>query len=132
MTEQIPLPELLAELAEVHGLGAALSLAREAGGSVISIPKTVTPRLKGRFGEPVATWLVESYPAEQVTVPLGPYAADRVRAEQLRRAIIEGDGSASAIARRFGIHARTVKRHRAHVRTGDADLPLMALLKQSD
>ncbi|WPZ33207.1 hypothetical protein T8K17_01880 [Thalassobaculum sp. OXR-137] len=126
----LPLPQLLAELAEAHGLGAALSLAREAGGTIVFLPEKPTPLLTRRFGDQVATWLVSTYGTGPVAIPLGPYARDRVRAEKLRQAIINGEGSASDLARRFGIAARTVKRHRAKAREQDDDLPLLAGLSQ--
>lgn len=125
-----PLPKLLADVAEAHGLGAALTLARDAGGTILFIPEKPTPLLIGRVGVEVATWLVETYGTGPVEIPLGPYARDRVRAEKLRQAITNGEGTSSELARRFGIAARTVKRHRAKVREQDDDLPLLSRLSQ--
>lgn len=121
-----PLPPLLATIAEALGTGAALSLAREAGGSILPVPKRPTARFVARFGEALAAWLCEHHGPGHLEVPLGPTGARAERAAALRNAIAQKQGSASTLARRFGIASRTVKRHRAQARDGDADLPLFA------
>lgn len=132
MTDQAPpLPQLLADVAAALGGGAALSLAREAGGSILAVPKRPTSRFVARFGEPLAAWLCENHGPGHLEVPLGPTGARAERAAALRNAIVEKQGSASGLARRFGIASRTVKRHRAQARDGDADLPLFATPKTS-
>ena len=129
MAETPPLPKLLADLAEAQGMGAALTLAREAGGTVIYVPKSLTRTIERRFGRAIAQWLVEQYGPSMVEIPLGPNAREWQRAAALRAAIVDQRGSANELAKRFGIASRTVKRHRAKARDDDADLPLLAMLK---
>lgn len=126
MTDAPPLPQLLADVAAALGGGAALSLAREAGGSILPVPKRPTARFVARFGEALAAWLCEHHGPGHLEVPLGPTGARAERAAALRTAIVQREGSASNLARRFGIASRTVKRHRAAAREGEADLPLFA------
>ncbi len=125
-----PLPKLLADVAEALSTGEALRLARDAGGAILVVPKHPTDRFVERFGEPLAVWLCENHGPGHVDVPLGPFGHRATRAASLRAAIVQREGSASDMARRFGIAARTVKRHRAQARDGDADLPLLAPLKE--
>ena len=129
MTDQAPpLPQLLADIAEALGTGAALRLARDHGGGRLAVPKHPTPAFVAKVGQELAAWLCEHHGPGHVDMPLGPTGD---RAARLRRAIEQGDDSASAIARRFGVAGRTVKRHRAQARAGDADLPLFTPRKSS-
>ena len=130
MADTPPLPRLLADLAEAQGIGAALTLAREAGGTVIYVPKRLTRTIERRFGRAIGHWLVEQYGPAMVEIPLGPNAREWQRAAAIRAAIVDQRGSANDMARLFGVTTRTVKRHRAKARDDDADLPLLAGLKR--
>jgi hypothetical protein len=123
------LPKLLAEIAEAIGTGAALRLAQDHGGRILAVPKQPTAAFVDKVGEATAAWLCENHGPGYVDVPLGPTGDRADRAARLRQAIEQREGSASELARRFGVAARTVKRHRAHARDGDGDLPLFSSLK---
>lgn len=129
MSDQPPLPKLLADLAEALGTGAALDLARNLGGVILSVPAKPTARFRQRVGDQVAAWLCENYGPGHVDVPIGPSGDRFKRAAQMHEAIVQREGSASELARRFGVAARTVKRHRAQAREDGSDLPLLAPLK---
>lgn len=125
MIDDAPLPPLLSSIADALGSGAALRLAREAGGGILYVPNRPSERFIARFGAELATWLCEHHASVHLEVPLGPTGARAERTAALRAAIERGEGSASTLARRFGIVSRTVKRHRADLRDGE-DLPLFA------
>lgn len=132
MTDQAPpLPKLLADVAEALGTGAALRLAQDHGGARMAVPKNPSPAFVAKVGPQLAAWLCEHHGPGHVDVPLGPTGDRADRAARLRRAIEHGDASAAAIARRFGIADRTVKRHRAQARAGDAELPLFSPKKSN-
>jgi len=130
MTDQAPpLPKLLADVAEALGTAAALRLARDHGGRILAVPKRPTDAFVAKVGQELAAWLCENHGPGHVDVPLGPTGDRAERAARMHTAIVQGEGSASDLARRFGVAARTVKRHRANARVGDTDLPLLAPLK---
>jgi len=126
-----PFPKLLADVAEALGTGAALRLARDYGGGILTVPKRSTPAFVAKVGPELAAWLCENHGPGHIDVPLGPTGDRAARAAALRTAIERNEGSASVLARRFGIVSRTVKRHRAQARDGDADLPLFTSRKSS-
>lgn len=116
------LPALLAEIAEVVGIEAALSIAEVKGGQAASIPSRLRDDhwLVKAIGRERAETLSEHFCSgrsrAQLDIPLGPtgsYLGDRRRrAAVVRQALAEG-ATANEAARRAGITRRSVHRQKA-------------------
>lgn len=123
MTEpRVYLPALLAEIAEAAGLPAALKIADARGGTRVHFPARAPdghwlPELVGREAADKICRLYHTtgHGGVEQLVPLGPkgfYARARRMAEQLTR-----DGvSREEVARRLGVHIRSVQRYRGRLR----------------
>lgn len=116
------LPKLLAEIAEVAGLGPALLVARERGGDRASFPAAaqVGPGnwLHDLVGREAALKIADRFTSRgsiELEVPLGPAGALSRSREALQRMIAEGKSSGE-IARTLGITRRTVVRNRRRLR----------------
>jgi DNA-binding NarL/FixJ family response regulator len=119
------LPKLLAEIAEVAGLGAALLVAREKGGGRASFPAMaqVAPGnwLHDLVGEEAALKIADRFTSRgsiELEVPLGPEGARSRSRDALYRMIAEGKSSGE-IARVLRITRRTVVRNRRRLREED-------------
>ena len=122
------LPGVLREVAQATGLGAALKLAGEFGGTEIWVPEKMTPdhRLARALGIDAAAAVVALYGMGHLLVPLGPLAdAGRKRREIM--AMIEKSRPAAEIARVLRCHVRTVYRTKSRSVAGDTNqLDLLA------
>lgn len=122
------LPGVLREVAQAAGLGAALQLAGEFGGTEIWVPEKLTPdhRLAKALGAEAAGVVLALYGRGHLLVPLGPLAdAGRKRREIM--AMIEMGRPASEIARALRCHVRTVYRTKSRSAAGDPNqLDLLA------
>lgn len=112
------LPRLLAEIAEVAGLGPALLVAQKRGGARASFPAVskVEPGnwLHDLVGRDAALKIAERLTARgslELEVPLGPESARNRNRETLLQMISE-NRSASEIARELRVSRRTVVRNR--------------------
>lgn len=119
------LPKLLAEIAEVAGLGAALLVARERGGDRASFPAAaqVSPGnwLHDLVGREAALKIADRFTSRgsiELEVPLGPEGARSRSRDALYRMMTEGRSSGE-IARTLGITRRTVVRNRRRRREDD-------------
>jgi hypothetical protein len=114
------LPTVLFDIAQVFGLGRALTFAGEFGGRRVYIPKTPAggAKIAAAVGHDLLEWLVERYGGENLLVPLGEHSGYSQRIAQVRRLVDQGE-SASTITKVAAVHRRTVQRHRAKVRDDD-------------
>ncbi|MBY6244182.1 helix-turn-helix domain-containing protein [Methylosinus sp. Sm6] len=121
MSEYHYLPGLLREIADVAGLPAALAIAEEKGGARVHFPARASEAhwLVRLIGREAADKLCEHFRTAQggarELVPLGPrnfYAQARRKAARLA----EEGCSREEVARRLGVHIRTVQRYRARGR----------------
>lgn len=112
-------PDLLLQVVDALGQGAALALAREFGGTEVYLPAPVRidseHRLARALGLDNAQKIAGLLGPGRVLVPLGASGNGRRRARVLDDALAEGASAAEA-ARRAGCHIRTAYRHRERVR----------------
>lgn len=111
----VQLPSLLRELAEAHGVAAALRFAADFGGREIMVPTKASPDhpIAKSIGLPALRWLIAArYPGEKIDVPLGPLSTYRKTIEATRR-LVEQEAPTADIVRKLGVHTRTVRRHRS-------------------
>lgn len=118
MTDQL-LPPLLAELAEVAGLGRALAFARDFGGRRIKVAAHMgddhpVVLSLGRAG---ADRLAELRAGEHVVIPYGPTGTTAEARQRLARTLVDG-GSINEAARASGLHHRTAQRMRRKIKDG--------------
>ena len=117
------LPPLLAEIAEVAGLDAALTLAEELGGQKIYMPTAErlrdTHNLAEMLGFDAARKLAARYGGDMLEIPLGPACSETRLRRRIAR-MIESGASSNAIAAACGVTFRTVTRHRAKTRGDDS------------
>lgn len=103
------LPDSLRELAELLGLGAAMTLVERWGGVRLHIP--TCPRddhpLVLHLGETAAEKLAHYYGGDRITVPRGRGLMRAVRDSAIRRLHDKG-ASASELALEFGLTERQV------------------------
>ena len=122
--ERVWLPNLLRDMAEVHGLPMALAFAQRFGGRYLYLPTTARadhPVAKA-FGVDLLEWLLSRdyhQPGTRITVPKGP---DQDRAQRLRalRTLAARNLTADQVAEETGLHVRTVSRWLARLRAEDA------------
>jgi DNA-binding NarL/FixJ family response regulator len=110
-----PLPQILAEVAEIAGLDAALRLAQARGGRRLYVPQKPTPDFVAEIGEPAALALSKLYANETISVPLGPTGAVKQAKRAVHEALARGLSAGDA-ARVAGVTERTVYNHRARRR----------------
>lgn len=115
--DRLQLPGLLAEIAEVAGVGAALAIAEVKGGASAYIP---APPVRAEHwlvlacGQAAADAIAGHFAVRggaHYKIPLGPVAS-RYRLWRKMHQMIDRDIPAAEIARRLGIDERTVRRHR--------------------
>lgn len=123
------LPGILAEIADVAGEDAAITIARAMGGAQVYIPPVPGPdhwltRLVGqeRAGA-IAERLTAGLIGRRVTLPLGPRRHDLPRRAQLDRLIAEGR-STRDIVLTTGYTTRRVEQRRAELRERGPDSQL--------
>ena len=121
---------MLHEIAEVAGLDAAVQLAREYGGTEVSIPRQVAGDhwLVRCVGAKAAAKICDHYCVRdadghavggfRIYVPLAGTGIMARTIAELARALETQDLSVRAAARRFGVSDRTVKRLQAKMRRG--------------
>lgn len=106
------LPGILNDVAEVAGLAKALELAREHGGTEISISDADGSVLVRIVGKPAAAVLVERLARVKVVVPMANQRGAKAR--RARAAELLGSGQSTLkTALACDIHQRTAKRIRA-------------------
>lgn len=92
------LPQILQEVADLAGLGAALQLASARGGRRLYVPQQPTDQFIADIGAKAARALSELYPNEIINVPLGPEGvlkrARRIAEEALERGASAGEAAA--------------------------------------
>jgi DNA-binding CsgD family transcriptional regulator len=126
VTSQAPrdwpwLPHLLFDMARRFGLDTALRFAQRHGGTLIYLP--VRPaaghEIAQAFGQPLLAWLIEHQGGGQrVLVPMGPSQSQAQREAAVRSLTAQGLRKGQ-IARKLGIHVRTVSAIRARQRGQD-------------
>lgn len=117
MDERSPLPGLLGVLARAGHLGAALTLAREWGGTRRRIPKRPAPgmALVDLIGLEPARLLAGLHGDEEVDIPMGVVTGAK------KSAILRQSGTAREVALAVGTTERHVRRVRNAGRTADDD-----------
>lgn len=124
------LPQTLAEIARSCGLGVALTLAREHGGTRLWLPRNPGPNtmLARCVGELAARRIVAHFGGgAELVIPLGPTSDHRQQQVRIERLIQEGKSN-NEIARQLRCHRRTVERHRQALRD-DREPPLLPLMR---
>lgn len=111
------LPGILAEFATLAGQGAALALARDAGGTRIYVPVRAHDGhwLVMTLGRAAADALCTRFGGGSIEVPLADTGSYKALQRTVARRIHELDeakASERTIARRVGVTDRTVRRHR--------------------
>ena len=114
----LPLPGVLAEIADIAGEGAAIGVARAKGGTRVYIPG---PRMLSedhwltRAVGSVAAWRIahSHLGGGAVEIPLGPYAGNRAKVHEAIREGIKTGRSEAAVALAAGVTERTVRRHKS-------------------
>lgn len=121
------LPDLLADLVDLVGAPAAAALARDFGGVRLYLPSQARLRadhpLVRSVGAEAARRIVDRFGGGPLEVPLGPHARTAALARAIRQRLLAGQSEAQ-IARACGVHIRTVRRHRAALRTDPRQLSL--------
>ena len=115
------LPHLLFEMAERFGLDVALRFAELHGGTLVYLPVRAAPghEIAREFGAEVLAWLIEHQGGGQrVLVPMGPSQSQAQREAAVRSLTAQGL-TKSQIARRLGMHVRTVSAIRARIRAAE-------------
>lgn len=119
--ERLPLPHLLAQLADVVGQGQALAFARDFGGRNLSVPRRERMgddhRIVRALGRAGADRLADLYGGETILVPMGPAGSLAEARRRLARAL-DGGASADAAAAQAGLHRRTAFRMRRKMKDG--------------
>lgn len=118
MTEGAPvLPGILGELQRGGFMGAALTLAREWGGTRRRIPKRPAPgmALVDLIGLDAASLLASLYGDEEIDIPLGAQPGRK------KAAILRHTGTAREVARAVNTTERHVRRVRNAGRVIDED-----------
>lgn len=113
MNQNLSLPALLAEIAEVAGLEAALALARAHGGTRAHFLRDPKPThwLSQLIGHEAAQRVGRHLCAGasiELTVPMGPQRRDVMRWVAVARMIADNCSNAE-IARKTGCHYKTVQ-----------------------
>lgn len=108
-----PLPEVLAEIAEVAGSDAAWQLAAARGGRDITIPKNGDPPawLVDLVGKEAAGRICQHYRSNHVFRVLIPLGSAIERQRRFADGMAQGL-SVERTAGLLGVHKRTVYRHR--------------------
>ncbi|MDR3437157.1 helix-turn-helix domain-containing protein [Telmatospirillum sp.] len=117
MIEDLDLPPILAEIAEVAGVVAALQVANAKGGTVayFRAADNLAPGywLVDAVGLDAARKIIERFGPGAIEIPLGPLAGNRNSLwTAIQKALKEGK-SVATVARLVGVHARTVRRHKS-------------------
>ncbi len=121
MNERLFFPPLLNEIADVIGAHATLKLVEARGGSLTYIPATAPDGhwLVGAIGRDAADKLCAHFRTGcggmDIMMPLGSLSITMKRRQAAEQMTREGV-SRSDVARRLGIHTRTVQRYRARMR----------------
>lgn len=116
------LPGVLAQVAQAAGLEAAVRLAQARGGgrAYIPAPEALHDRhwLVLAVGMEAALAIASALGGNEVEVPLGPFAGNRAHVwAAIERGLNEGL-SVEQAARQVGVTARTVRRHKGGVVSG--------------
>ena len=112
-------PNLLAIIEAEFGLEAGKSFAATVGGTEITIPKNPKPHheLCQAVGFEIIAWLSRNYGFGKTIVPLGSAGMQRRKAAEARRLFLQGLSN-NEIARRLGLHLRTIERQRRRFMAG--------------
>lgn len=117
------LPGVLAQVAQAAGLEAAVRLAQARGGgrAYIPAPEALHDQhwLVLAVGMEAALAIASALGGNEVEVPLGPFAGNRAHVwAAIERGLNEGL-SVEQAARQVGVTARTVRRHKGGVVSGE-------------
>lgn len=117
----VPLPPVLAQIADVVGEDAALTIATLRGGTQVYIPPVVSADhwLAQAIGHQAANELADCLTCGikgfRLEIPMGPMSSEAQARAQIDKMIAEGRSERDiAMATRYSI--RTVRRHRAKIR----------------
>jgi hypothetical protein len=117
------LPGVLAQVAQAAGLEASVRLAKARGGgrAYIPAPEALHSRhwLVLAVGMEAALAITSALGGNEVEVPLGPFAGNRAHIwAAIERGLNDGL-SVEEAARQVGVTARTVRRHKGGVPSGE-------------
>jgi hypothetical protein len=118
MTENVfELTGVLADIAEVAGNGAALSIAAEKGGGEAYIPLPENLKidhwLVKLVGLDKAKKIAKRIGGGAMEIPMGPFAGNRAKVWRAIRIALKNGKSTRQAAKMAGVHVRTVFRHKA-------------------
>lgn len=121
MSNALPLPPVLAQIAAVVGEEAALKIAKLRGGTQVYIPPIVAADhwLAEAIGHREANILADELTCGikgfRLEIPMGPMSSEAQARAQIDRMIAEGRSERDiALTTRYSI--RTVRRHKAKIR----------------
>lgn len=105
-------PDQLADIAELIGAPAALTLARAYGGGYLRVPLRLSEdhRLSQLIGHEAAATFCHHYGGERLQLPLAAALNRRMAREELLAEVRAGRLSISAAARQLGMTARAIRR----------------------
>lgn len=111
--KRVPLPDVLGQIADAVSIEAAMKVARAHGGTMAYVPAKVEAGhwLAELLGLEDARKVCAALGPASVLVPMGPNASTARRWRTIQ-ALIDAGVSKRQIARRMGVHIRTVQRHR--------------------
>lgn len=112
------LPGLLFDIADRFGLDVALAFAARHGGGYLYVPARASAEhpIAREFGEELLAFLIDHCGGwQKIVVPKGPSDGAAARAAAVRELTAKG-WDATRIARRLGVHVRTVHADRAAAR----------------
>jgi hypothetical protein len=129
------LPNLLRDMAEVHGLDRALAFAAVFGGRYLYLPVRAEAghEVAKSFGLPMLEWLLERpyhAPGTRIVVPKGP-SRDKRQREAALRTLLARPLTNNQVAAETGMHVRDVQRWRARFEA-EATRRQMDLFRRGD
>ncbi len=124
-TTNLNLTGILGDIADVAGVGAALTIADIKGGTMAYIPLPDNLKMEHWLVKAVginkAKEIAKILGGGAVEVPLGPFGGYRKKVWQSIRKGLEEGFSAAKVAKLTGVHQRTVYRHKSGDSGSDFD-----------
>jgi len=113
MSENEPLPDILARIADATDRKTALKIADEFGGREVSLPKRLSPKsaMVKLIGREKVQCLLDAIGPGKIIIPLGPTSRGKDLAGRID-GMLRAGFSINAVAKALHIHVRTVFRRK--------------------